>query len=181
MFETFWASEHWQARLSLLVVAAMLIRATVRFIRVAWRLGHYSGEPISTASIVKGEISPDVLAEYALSRRVPSELAPDRSVGIASENCSDSATRALCLTRSRFLYLSGTCSSEIESAKQTGWLLFLIALITPASSAYPVGSLFCGDTDRPALLCLTEALDRMIVILISELLVCAVVYLATGF
>jgi hypothetical protein len=124
MFTTFWALERWEGRLSLLIVAVSLIRTLVRFVKLASCLYSHSNDSISTGSIVKGEISLDALAEYALSDRIPPALGSDRTVDTGHETNRDSAIRVLRFTRSKFLYLCGRCSGEIESAKRTGWCCF---------------------------------------------------------
>jgi hypothetical protein len=74
-----WVMEPWVVRLFLLILFVMVAVAVVRFVRLATRLYHYSGDPILPSRILKGEVDPEILAAYALAHPV---------LGDATRKCS---------------------------------------------------------------------------------------------
>ena len=174
----FWQREPVLGKCFVLVAFTIVGFAAVRFMRLAGKLCSYSGDSLSPERITTGDIEADVLAKYALSHRTP--------LNSASEDKSEFTDRAarlnqLSLGECQFVYLSEICAADVESTKQSAWLMLLLSLLTIASRAMPTFESNFNDANVSAWYALHETFNQLLTVFGSELSACAMIYILSGF
>jgi hypothetical protein len=174
-----WGAQLTLVRLALLSQAALVLISLVRFVQSGRRLYRYSGERILPEHVLRAEADPDLLAAYALARRLPCKAVDKRANSELPRNpaSTDKVLLILRAAESRFLYLWENCYADVESAKRASLLSFLLAVVMVTYAALPTFSRYVLNKGAYPLL----AAEHLLVLFTLGCSCCTLLYLASSF
>lgn len=173
-----WGAQLTLVRLVLLSQLALILICVVRFIRSGRFLYRFSGDSILMDHVLRAEADPDLLAAYALARRLSCKAVDRRANPEPSKSQArvDKVLLILNAAESRFLYLWENCYADVESAKRASLLSFLLSVIMVSYAAFPTYSRYVLNKSAQPLL----ATEHLLLLFTLGCSCCAVLYFASS-
>lgn len=147
----FWLKESVLGKFLVMAIFALVATSAFRLFRIARRLYFGSNSTVLGEAIANGEVGPELISQFALSNEPPS-VVPRSSKRFECD---------LDLASSRACYLYDLCKADVDSAKQSAWLIFLLAVTTVALRAIPVFGWNYNSQNVPGWYSLIQTVDEL--------------------
>jgi hypothetical protein len=162
-------------QLALVLLSLARLAGSASRLYLGWR------KPVTAQDILSGEVDPERLAASALASRLACNAPPHGRDFSSDETAVRGLANTLETAESRFLYFWERCHANVDSAKRTALLVFLLSLIMAAYGAYPRWLMYASESKLTGTSAAFWAVRDLVTLLGHGWALSAVLYLASSF
>lgn len=173
-----------EVKVFIIILTVLAATATVRLIRIAWRLFSFKRRSIPVIDM-SGKFEPETFARYALAQ--PCERVPgygDQSTLFVNAAPDEPTLALLNAAEDRFLHLWNELNARVRQAKRAGILALWLSFLSQTHGFMPAFMTFdhlAGDRTYSLSLVVLRAIDHSLKLLTFELAICMGMYCTSRF